>query len=165
MYKPSFKTQQSKTAACCTHRLYRHSFSAGHRHLYNGICSASPDKQARQRLLGSAAGEDRRKPLITGILSPSSRAGIFSPTSPAFSLSIICSHTHSMIVFNLYIKLSFTSNTSTGSFSFSGARLTTERAYKEMVESKLNLAWLSQLWPALHSSLQPPSLFSRYFKY
>lgn len=116
-----------------------------HRHLYNGICSASPDKQARQRLLGSAPGEERRKPLITGILSASSRAGIYSPTYPAFSLSIICSHTHSRIVFNLYIKLSFTSNTSTGSFSFSCAHVTIKRAYKEMVQSKVNVAWLLQL--------------------
>lgn len=146
MCKPSFRTQQPQTAGLLHTQTVQAQIQCGtHGHLYNGICSASPDKQARQRLLGSAQGEERRKPLIAGILSASSRAGISSPTYLAFSLSIICSHTHSVIVFNHYIKLSFTSNTSTGSFSFSGAHLTIERAYKEMVESKLNLAWLLQL--------------------
>ena len=134
-------------------------------HLYNGVCSASLDKQAKQRgLLGSTPGDERRKPLITGNLSASSRAGISSPTYPAFSLSVICTHTHFMIVFNLYIVLSFTSTLQApapakGSFSFSGAHLTTERAYEEVVQSKLNHAWLHQLSSALRSSLQPSSFF------
>lgn len=158
-WQPSKVSKHSspRLQACCTHIAQAQFQCRTHRHLYNAICSASPDKQARQRLQGSAPGEERRKPLITGILSASSRSGISSPTYPAFSLSIICSHTHSMIVFNLYIKLSLTSNTSTGSFSFSRVHVSVERAYKEMVQSKQ--CWMAS--PALTClSLQPATLIS-----
>lgn len=144
--KQSFKTQQSKAAGLLHTHIAQAQFQCRtHRHLYNGICSASPDKQARQRLQGSAPGEERRKPLITGILSASSRSGISSPTYPAFSLSIICSQSHSMIVFNLYIKLSLSHQTpAQGPSVFHVSMCQLKGPIKKWYKAN-NVGWLLQL--------------------